>query len=251
MEKRAMMRTWRTIDIRLRAALVALPLIGLAIALPIAWYLLSPLFINQMVDEGFPVAAAPAPPQPANAGPAEPADPTATPGSGSGPVTAAPAAGQPAAAPAILASGQFGAIDAGHKGEGKATIFRLPEGGQVLRFEDFRVTNGPDLYVYLAAHPAPRTTGQLHEGVAFEVARRKGNAGSQNYELPAGLDLSQFASVVIYCKRFSVVFSTVELAPSAGTSVEEAPPAPPAARRAGSVASPPAQRREDALYARA
>ncbi|MEZ4638211.1 MAG: hypothetical protein R2856_25185 [Caldilineaceae bacterium] len=35
--------------------------------------------------------------------------------------------------------------------------------------------------------------------------------GSQNYELPADLDLSAFRSVVICRKQFSVVFSTAEL----------------------------------------
>ena len=45
------------------------------------------------------------------------------------------------------------------------------------------------------------------------MATLKGNIGSQNYELPADLDLARFRSVVIYCKRFSTVFSTAELAP--------------------------------------
>jgi hypothetical protein len=65
--------------------------------------------------------------------------------------------------------------------------------------------------VYLSGHPAPRNRSQLHEGAAHEVAVLKGNQGSQNYELPAGLDLSKFRSAVIYCKRFSVVFATAEL----------------------------------------
>src|SRR3712207_8517346 len=46
----------------------------------------------------------------------------------------------------------------------RSTIFQLPDGKRVLRLEDFRVTNGPDLYVYLSAHPAPRTTTEVHEG---------------------------------------------------------------------------------------
>lgn len=115
--------------------------------------------------------------------------------------------------PVLLASGQFGAIDGLHKGEGKARVFRLPDGKLLLRLEEFRVTNGPDLYVFLSAHPAPRNGGQVHEGGALEVARLKGNIGNQNYVLPADVDLSKFKSVVIYCKQFSVVFSTAELVP--------------------------------------
>ena len=113
--------------------------------------------------------------------------------------------------PILLASGQFGAVDSFHKGEGKALVIKLPDGRRFLRFEDFRVTNGPDLYVYLSGHPAPRNREQLHQGAAFEVARLKGNIGNQNYDLPADLDLSKFKSAVIYCKQFGVVFSTAEL----------------------------------------
>jgi hypothetical protein len=170
-----MVRRWTALDPRLRLALLA---VIAAVVLPLAWYLGSPLFIDQVVNEALP---------------ATPAQPAA------------------AAGPVVLGSGQFTEIDAVHKGQGKATIYTLPDGKRVLRFEEFRVTNGPDLYVYLAGHAAPRDSRQLHAGAAHEVARLKGNAGDQNYELPDGLDLTAFKSVVIYCKQFSVVFSTAAL----------------------------------------
>ncbi len=113
--------------------------------------------------------------------------------------------------PVILAMGQWQGIDSFHQAQGKALMVRLPDGRRFIRFEDFRVTNGPDLYVYLSGHPSPRTGAQLHEGAAFEVARLKGNVGNQNYELPADLELSKFKSVAIYCKRFSVMFGSAEL----------------------------------------
>ncbi len=116
------------------------------------------------------------------------------------------------AQPTVLATGSFQGADAVHRGEGKALLVRLPDGQRFLRFEQFRVTNGPDLYVYLSGHPAPRNRAQLHEGAAHEVAVLKGNVGNQNYALPADLDLSKFKSAVIYCKRFSVIFATAELA---------------------------------------
>ncbi len=113
--------------------------------------------------------------------------------------------------PVILAMGQWQGIDSFHQTQGRAILVRLPDSRRFIRFEDFRVTNGPDLYVYLSGHPSPRTGNQLHEGAAFEVARLKGNIGTQNYELPADLDLSKFKSVAIYCKRFSVMFGSAQL----------------------------------------
>jgi hypothetical protein len=111
----------------------------------------------------------------------------------------------------ILAMGQWQGVDSFHQAQGKALLVRLPDGRRFIRFEDFRVTNGPDLYVYLSGYPSPRTSAQLHEGAAFEVALLKGNIGSQNYELPVDLNMSKFKSVAIYCKRFSVMFASAQL----------------------------------------
>jgi hypothetical protein len=159
-------------------------LVGLALLLPVGWYLASPLFVNRAVSEALPMVAAQQAPQSSDT-----------------------------ALPTVIAGGQFGVVDGIHRGQGSAKILSLPDGTRVLRFEDFTVTNGPDLYVYLSTHPAPRSSNDLHEGGAFEVAQLKGNLGDQNYALPSDLDTGNFASAVIYCRRFSVVFSTAELLP--------------------------------------
>lgn len=255
----ALIAFWRSLDIRLRLAALA---VVAAIILPVAWYLGSPLFITRAVNETFPLAAQPTQgmaPQPAPTAPAiiatpaipaagrEPTSavaaaaptPTATADAMASPTASPPAAGPPApaapattsapptptqapptptvsptsvpAGPVALVSGEFGVVDGVHKGAGRATVYLLPDGRRVLRLEGFSVTNGPDLYVCLSSHPAPRSSGQLHAAGAFEVARLKGNVGDQNYELPADLDLSALRSAVIYCKRFTTVFSTAEL----------------------------------------
>ena len=148
-----------------------LAIVALLLA-PLVWYLASPLVLTRSVSETAPVA---------------------------------PAQGR-------VASGQFSVVDSIHKGEGTAAIVRLADGQWVLRLDDdFRVTNGPDLYVYLSGAAAPRSSAELHSQGAFEVAQLKGNVGSQNYELPRDLDVEQFRSVVIYCRRFTTVFSTAEL----------------------------------------
>ena len=111
--------------------------------------------------------------------------------------------------PVVVLQGQFRDADSFHKGTGRATIYQLPDGSHVLRLEEFSVTNGPDLRVLLASHPAP--TGRAELGDYLELGPLKGNMGNQNYEIPADTDLSQFRSIVIYCKPFHVVFSTAML----------------------------------------
>ena len=227
---------WSAVDVRLRRALLTFLLLDAVLLVGIGLYAIVPHFVTSRVDEAFPTAAAVAPTAsavPAAAQPAAmatppppaavaaastpaastpvpataPAAPPSPPASGA---VTAPAAG---AEPVALASASFGPGFAAYKGEGRATIFKLADGQLVLRFEDFKVTNGPDLFVYLSGHPAPRTPGQLTEGGGLQVARLKANTGNQNYDLPDDLDLATFKSVVIYCKQFSTVFSTAELAP--------------------------------------
>ncbi len=112
--------------------------------------------------------------------------------------------------PVIVSNGSFIQIDAIHGAEGSATIYQLPDGARILRFEDFRSTNGPDLHVILSADPDPRTHDALGEDYV-ELGRLKGNVGNQNYDVPAEVDLSLYQSVVIYCVPFQVVFSTATL----------------------------------------
>ena len=94
------------------------------------------------------------------------------------------------------------------------TIYRLADGAYVLRFEDFEVTNGPDLRVLVSPHPNPRGSGDATAEGYVELGKLKGNIGSQNYRFPEGLTPDAFQSVVIYCKPFRVVFSVASLSGS-------------------------------------
>ncbi len=100
----------------------------------------------------------------------------------------------------ILKSGNFDGL-AGHYAEGLAKIIEV-EGSTFLRFEDFEVTNGPDLRVYITQD------GDVKKGVHLE--KLKGSKGNQNYELN-DIDVAQYNSVVIYCQPFGVYFGEAEL----------------------------------------
>ena len=108
-----------------------------------------------------------------------------------------------------VAGGEFVDADSFHLGEGTAVIFQQGD-ERILRFEDFMVTNGPDLHVILSKHPAPASRSDVGEDY-IDLGAIKGNIGNQNYEIPADVDLSEYQSVVIYCVPFHVVFSTATL----------------------------------------
>ena len=117
----------------------------------------------------------------------------------------------PADAPFVVARGTFVDADPVHKGTGSATLYRLPDERHVIRFEDFRTTNGPDLVVYLAKHPAPGQSADVIDGGYLSLGKLKGNIGNQNYEIPSEIDVSDYKSVVIWCELFGVLFSPASL----------------------------------------
>ena len=110
-----------------------------------------------------------------------------------------------------VAMGSFKDADAFHRGSGTATIYRTPDGSEVLRLEDLNVTNGPALHVVLSTHPDPERSEQVKQEGYVDLGDLKGNRGNQNYPIPAGVDTSIHKSVVIYCYPFAVVFSVATL----------------------------------------
>jgi hypothetical protein len=106
--------------------------------------------------------------------------------------------------PISALSGQFmGAGDGIHNAEGIAREITLEDGKQFIRFENFKVTNGPDLFVYLATDTSATDF--------VDIGRLKANNGNQNYEVPEGTDLTKYDTVLIWCKAFSVLFGSADL----------------------------------------
>jgi Electron transfer DM13 len=103
-----------------------------------------------------------------------------------------------------LLVGNFLGVDDGiHNVEGKAKILTLTDGSQILRLEDFRSTNGPDLHVYLS------TDKQASDFI--DLGRLKANIGNQNYPIPANTDFNKYKYVLIWCQPFSVLFGSAQL----------------------------------------
>jgi len=103
--------------------------------------------------------------------------------------------------PKITHMGEFRGL-AGHHGEGNAKIFSV-NGESFLRFDRFSVTNGPDLFVYIAQD------GDVHNGILLQ--RLKGSTGDQNYLLPEDIDIEIYNTAVVYCKLFGVYFAEAKL----------------------------------------
>jgi Electron transfer DM13 len=101
-------------------------------------------------------------------------------------------------------TGSFvGVGDGIHNAEGIAKVIPLEDGSNVLRLENLQVTNGPDLYVYLATDKSALDFVNL--------GKLKGNNGNQNYNISSQTDLIKYDIVLIWCRPFSVLFGSAEL----------------------------------------
>ncbi len=164
-----------------------LTLFAIALVAFVYWFAPHKLFIDTTVEEAAPTVAVPA----------------AAPGT---PAPSAPAA------PQVLARGDF--ISHEHATTGTVVLLRLPDGNRVVRLENLDTSDGPDLRVWIT--DAPVLEGKdgwfvFDDGAYQELGKLKGNKGSQNYDLPASVDVAKLNSVTIWCDRFNVSFGAALL----------------------------------------
>jgi len=108
------------------------------------------------------------------------------------------------AAPTVTRTGSFiGAGDGFHNAEGLAKVILFDSGHTILRLENFKSTNGPNVHLYLATDKAASNF--------IDLGRLKANNGNQNYNIPVGTDLAKYNLALIWCKDFSVLFGSTQL----------------------------------------
>jgi hypothetical protein len=121
-----------------------------------------------------------------------------------------PAAGAPERK--VLARGSFihaNPSDPIHYGKGRVTVH---EG--LLHLEpDFEVGPGPKYHVYLVPEKEVVPSTNVERSMFVDLGRLKAFKGSQNYDVPAGVDVARYGSVVIWCEQFGVLISPAKLGP--------------------------------------
>lgn len=107
-----------------------------------------------------------------------------------------------AVSPEVISQGTFTGLE-GHRAEGSARLIKIVD-KYFIRFEDdFRITNGPDLFVYFGKND--------QYDASAKIAHLKGNIGGQNYEVPAGINPANFNEIWVWCRAFRVAFGKAVL----------------------------------------
>jgi len=118
-----------------------------------------------------------------------------------------------AAAKQVAARGSFihaNPSDPIHYGRGEVTVYR-----DVVHLEaNFEVGPGPKYHVYLVPERDVKPDTEVAKTMFVDLGRLRAFKGSQNYELPEGLDLGRYPSLVIWCEQFGVLISPAALTPA-------------------------------------
>jgi hypothetical protein len=76
---------------------------------------------------------------------------------------------------------------------------------------DFKVGPGPKYHVYLVPKAGIRSSADVKAAKHVDLGRLRSFEGSQRFAIPAGVDLKQYPSVVIWCEAFGVLISPADL----------------------------------------
>lgn len=110
----------------------------------------------------------------------------------------------------VVAKGMFihaNPSDPIHYGKGGVTVYE----NTVFLEQDFEVGPGPKFHVYLVPKAMVRESAHVAQTMFVDLGRLRAFKGSQQYTIPAGIDLSKFDSVVIWCEQFKVLISPADL----------------------------------------
>lgn len=110
----------------------------------------------------------------------------------------------------IVAEGTFihaNPSDPIHYGQGSVTVYD----NTVFLEDDFLVGPGPAFHVYLVPAQEVRTNGDVDDTMFIDLGKLRAFEGSQKFEIPAGINLADYPSVVVWCAEFGVLISPADL----------------------------------------
>lgn len=73
----------------------------------------------------------------------------------------------------------------------------------IVRFENFKTDNGPQLHIYLSS--------DLSNDDFVDLGPIKATKGNVNYSIPEGTDINKYRYVLVWCKPFGILFSYADL----------------------------------------
>jgi len=90
----------------------------------------------------------------------------------------------------------------GHPAQGHVRVIDI-SGESIIRFEEFKTLNGPNLHVYLSKDKKASDF--------IDLGKIRGTEGNINYAVPDDVDVSEYRYVLTWCVPFGVLFNYADL----------------------------------------
>lgn len=97
----------------------------------------------------------------------------------------------------IFEDGPYGSVT------GIASLYKNTDGSYDLTLDDFKSSNGPDLYVYFSKEVMP-----VH---FISLGKLTSTNGNQVYHLGETPDVSEYKYVCIHCKKYNHLFGYAKI----------------------------------------
>jgi hypothetical protein len=126
------------------------------------------------------------------------------------PGTTPPSTTPPVTDPITVSSGTLVEITPGHPTTGTAKLIKTAEGKYIARLENLSTIGGPDVVVWVSETDA-LNNGALNASKYTVLEKLKSTNGNQNYDIPAGVDVTKIKSIVIWCRLAGIAFGGAAL----------------------------------------
>ncbi len=81
----------------------------------------------------------------------------------------------------------------------------------VVLSDDFKTRGAPDLKIFLSPQSASSAKGNNATDGSILISPLSSNKGGQTYQIPEGVDLSQYGSILIHCQAYSKLWAASDL----------------------------------------
>ncbi len=95
--------------------------------------------------------------------------------------------------------------------KGSITVEQRGSSTFIVFSDDFKTKRGPDLKVFLSRNDVAGSTGTNAVPASIRLGELKSNRGGQEYELPAGVNIADYGSVLVHCEAFSKLWGGADL----------------------------------------
>ncbi len=132
----------------------------------------------------------------------------------SGVAACAPAAFAESAAASVTISSELPSGDFIKKKKRLKGAWEVVQRGEktfIVFGDDFRAANGPDLKIFLSPQSVSDVTGKTAVNGSINIGELKATKGAQEYEIPAGVNLDDYSSVLVHCEAYSVLWGGGDL----------------------------------------